>query len=72
MSAKIVHISDLHFGPPFVPSVAEALLQAISSLAPDAIVVSGDLTQRAKRHQFEEARRVLRPHVGIPHARYSG
>lgn len=57
MSAKIVHISDLHFGPPFVPSVAEALLQAISSLAPDAIVVSGDLTQRAKRHQFEEARR---------------
>lgn len=57
MSAKILHISDLHFGPPFVPEVAEALLQTIPSLAPDAIVISGDLTQRAKRHQFEEARR---------------
>jgi 3',5'-cyclic AMP phosphodiesterase CpdA len=39
-----------------VPAVAEALLQAVPSLEPDAIVVSGDLTQRAKRHQFEEAR----------------
>ena len=57
MLARILHISDLHFGPPFVPAVAEALLQAIPSLAPDAIVVSGDLTQRAKRHQFKEARR---------------
>lgn len=54
---RILHISDLHFGPPFVPAVAEALLQTIPSLAPDAIVVSGDLTQRAKRDQFEEARR---------------
>ena len=57
MLARILHISDLHFGPPFVPAIAEALLQAIPSLAPDAIVVSGDLTQRATRHQFEEARR---------------
>jgi 3',5'-cyclic AMP phosphodiesterase CpdA len=56
MLARILHISDLHFGPPFVPAIAEALLQAIPSLAPDAIVVSGDLTQRAKRYQFEEAR----------------
>jgi 3',5'-cyclic AMP phosphodiesterase CpdA len=39
--------------------VAEALLRIIPSLAPDAIVVSGDLTQRAKRRQFEEARRFL-------------
>ncbi|NQV70711.1 MAG: metallophosphoesterase [Pseudohongiella sp.] len=56
MSTRILHISDLHFGPPFVPAVAEALLQTLPSLALDAIVVSGDLTQRAKRHQFEQAR----------------
>jgi 3',5'-cyclic AMP phosphodiesterase CpdA len=55
-STRILHISDLHFGPPFVPTVAEALLRTIPSIGPDAIVVSGDLTQRAKRHQFEEAR----------------
>jgi 3',5'-cyclic AMP phosphodiesterase CpdA len=53
MSTKILHISDLHFGPPFVPVVAAALLQTVPSLAPDVIVVSGDLTQRAKRAQFD-------------------
>ena len=56
MSTRILHISDLHFGPPFVPAVAEALLCTIPALEPDAIVVSGDLTQRAKRSQFEQAR----------------
>ncbi|MFM2095889.1 MAG: hypothetical protein RIS70_3013 [Planctomycetota bacterium] len=55
----ILHISDLHFGPPYVPRVGEALLRMIPSLEPDAIVVSGDLTQRAKRTQFEEARAFL-------------
>ena len=57
MSTRILHISDLHFGPPFVHTVAEALMQTVPSLEPDAVVVSGDITQRAKRHQFEEARR---------------
>jgi 3',5'-cyclic AMP phosphodiesterase CpdA len=56
MFTRILHISDLHFGPPFLPAVAEALLQSIPSLAPDAVVASGDLTQRAKRDQFEECR----------------
>ena len=41
-TTRILQISDLHFGPPFVPQVAEALLQTIPDLAPDAIVVSGD------------------------------
>jgi len=31
-------------------------METIPSLKPDAIVVSGDLTQRAKRAQFKEAR----------------
>lgn len=56
MTTRILHISDLHFGPPFVPAVAEALLQTVPSLAPDVIVASGDLTQRAKRSQFEACR----------------
>jgi 3',5'-cyclic AMP phosphodiesterase CpdA len=55
-NTRILQISDLHFGPPFVRQVADALLQTIPDLNPDAIVVSGDLTQRAKRVQFEEAR----------------
>lgn len=66
MTTRILHISDLHFGPPFVPTVARALMDTIPSLALDAIVVSGDITQRAKRHQFEEARRFLDSLPDIP------
>lgn len=55
-STRLLHISDLHFGPPFLPVVAEALMDTIPELAVDAIVASGDITQRAKREQFEQAR----------------
>lgn len=51
----LVHLSDLHFG-----RVDEALLEPLRALvhqiAPDVVVVSGDLTQRAKSEQFEAAR----------------
>ena len=66
MPTRILHISDLHFGPPFVPAVAEVLLQTIPSLDPDVIVVSGDLTQRARRHQFEEARQFFDRMPNLP------
>jgi 3',5'-cyclic AMP phosphodiesterase CpdA len=52
----VLHISDLHFGPPFVPRVGEALLKIAPVLEPDVIVVTGDITQRAKPEQFAEAR----------------
>ncbi len=53
---QILHISDLHFGPPLVLNVAEALIDCASQLRFDAVVVSGDLTQRARREQFLAAR----------------
>jgi len=59
MPTKILHISDLHFGPPYLPEAGEALCRIVPTLEPDAVVVSGDLTQRAKRGQFEEARQFL-------------
>ncbi|MGH7507504.1 MAG: metallophosphoesterase family protein [Longimicrobiales bacterium] len=52
----LLHISDLHFGPPFVPEVGEALIRAAFELEPDIIVNSGDFTQRAKREQYSAAR----------------
>lgn len=67
----ILHISDLHFGPPFLPVVGEALLAIAPTLKPDLIVASGDFTQRAKREQFAEARAFLNrlpqvPQVVVP------
>jgi 3',5'-cyclic AMP phosphodiesterase CpdA len=54
----VVHLSDLHFGRED-PAVVAALSQELVRLAPDLIAVSGDLTQRARRHQFKRARRFL-------------
>jgi len=55
----LLHISDLHFGPPYVPVAGEALLRIAPTLNVDAVVASGDFTQRAKPEQFAEARAFL-------------
>lgn len=55
----LLQVSDLHFGPPFLEHVGEAALRKAPELNPDAIIISGDLTQRAKRSQFEDARKFM-------------
>lgn len=56
----VVHASDIHFGTPHLPHVAEAFRSDVRTLKPDVIVVSGDLTQRAKVHEFQAAAAFLR------------
>ncbi|NJN45155.1 MAG: 3',5'-cyclic-nucleotide phosphodiesterase [Candidatus Competibacteraceae bacterium] len=53
---ELMHFSDLHFGKHFLPPVAEALLTSCKQLQPPLMVISGDLTQRAKREEFRQAR----------------
>lgn len=55
----LLHVSDLHFGPPYVEHVGEALQAFAAALRPDAIIASGDFTQRAKEEQFAAARAFL-------------
>jgi 3',5'-cyclic AMP phosphodiesterase CpdA len=66
---RIAHISDLHFGRQD-PAVAEGLLVALAQAAPDLVAVTGDLTQRAHRHEFAAARafldRIAPPALVIP------
>jgi 3',5'-cyclic AMP phosphodiesterase CpdA len=50
----IAHLSDLHFGTEN-RDMAEALLRNLNDLAPSLVVISGDLTQRARTDQFEAA-----------------
>jgi 3',5'-cyclic AMP phosphodiesterase CpdA len=50
----IAHISDLHFGAED-PVVVERLLFSLAERRPDLVVVSGDLTQRARVAQFRAA-----------------
>lgn len=51
----LLQISDPHFGTE-QRSVVEALRELAQSLRPEIVVLSGDITQRARRSQFEAAR----------------
>lgn len=65
----IVHMSDLHFG-----RVDQAILgplsEMVKKLGPQLVVVSGDLTQRAKSREFIQARQFLdglpKPQIVVP------
>jgi 3',5'-cyclic AMP phosphodiesterase CpdA len=68
----VLHVSDLHFGRPASSERLESLLKLVAELEPDAVAISGDLTQRCSRKEFELARRYLEsigevaPYVVIP------
>jgi 3',5'-cyclic AMP phosphodiesterase CpdA len=66
---RIVHLSDLHFGR-VDAAVLEPLRERVRQIDPHVVVVSGDLTQRAKIGQFREAKAFLdtlpRPQVVVP------
>lgn len=59
----IAHVSDLHFGTE-IPALAAALRDELNAAPPSLVVVSGDLTQRARRSQFAAARAFL---ATLPH-----
>ena len=54
----IVHLSDVHFGR-VDERLVDPLVDAVRAIAPDLVAVSGDLTQRARRAQFRQARAFL-------------
>jgi len=51
---RIAQLSDPHFGT-ILPGVREGLLATLKELNPDLILLTGDITQRARRKQFIEA-----------------
>lgn len=55
---KILHLSDLHFGTE-IPHIFEALIPDCQRLNPDIIIISGDLTQRAKHDQYDAAKQFI-------------
>ena len=57
---RALHVSDLHFGPPAVPAQLDAIAQTIFDRRFDVVVVSGDLSQRARPGEFQAARQLLR------------
>lgn len=56
MTTQIVHIGDLHFGGVADIPQVEALERLLPDLRPDAIVIGGDLSQRARHGEFQRGR----------------
>jgi 3',5'-cyclic AMP phosphodiesterase CpdA len=65
----IAQISDIHFGR-IDPIVAERCAEDLHALKPSLLVVSGDLTQRARRKQYQAAadylKRLPQPQLVVP------
>ncbi|MCK7494300.1 MAG: metallophosphoesterase [Comamonadaceae bacterium] len=65
----LLHVSDPHFGTEREP-VVQALLKLAHELKPELVVLSGDITQRARRAQFAAAGRFTdrlgAPLVAVP------
>ena len=55
---EIVQISDTHFGTE-VGEVEDALVACLREAPPDTVLLTGDVTQRARRWQFERAQKFL-------------
>lgn len=51
---RILHLSDTHFGTE-VPEVVRALEIHLQEMPADLLIISGDITQRARRAQFAAA-----------------
>jgi len=53
---RLLHLSDIHFGGSADIQVVEGLEAELPYLRTDAIIVSGDLCQRARHGEFQRAR----------------
>lgn len=60
MTVQLLHLSDLHFGALAQIEQIEALEAMIPDLRPHAVVMSGDLSQRARHGEFQRARALIR------------
>lgn len=65
-SLTVLHTSDYQVGRPYLPRAADAMIELAHEVQPDVVVASGDLTQRAKRREFEEARALLERFGDVP------
>jgi 3',5'-cyclic AMP phosphodiesterase CpdA len=66
----LLQLSDLHFGPGYRSQLGQAILQDIDALNPEAVVLAGDFTLRARHPEYQAARGYLesitRPKLMVP------
>ncbi len=64
MTTRLFHISDVHFGVENREALDE-VARAVAQEKPDAVVCTGDLTQRAKRSEYAAAKEWFAS-LGVP------
>jgi 3',5'-cyclic AMP phosphodiesterase CpdA len=64
MTTRLFHISDVHFGVEDRAAL-DAFARAVAEERPDAVVCTGDLTQRAKHSEYAAAQRWFAS-LGVP------
>lgn len=52
-ASTLIHLSDLHFGRPVDLAQIRAVVRQVPGLTPDAIVVSGDISQRGRHGEYQ-------------------
>jgi 3',5'-cyclic AMP phosphodiesterase CpdA len=60
VTVQLVHVADLHFGGLADIRQIEALEAMLPDLRPDAVVIGGDMSQRARHGEFQRARAFAR------------
>jgi 3',5'-cyclic AMP phosphodiesterase CpdA len=61
---KLFHVSDVHFGAED-PAALAWFRNCVAAEAPDAVIMTGDLTMRARTREFEQGGAWLRS-LGVP------
>jgi 3',5'-cyclic AMP phosphodiesterase CpdA len=60
VTVQLVHVADLHFGGVADIRQIEALEGMLPDLRPDAVIIGGDMSQRARHGEFQRARAFAR------------
>lgn len=64
MSMKLFHVSDVHFGAED-PAALDWFAQCVADESPDAVIMTGDLTMRARTREFDAGGKWLMS-LGVP------
>lgn len=59
MNRRLIHVSDLHKGTDWSPVVDDALVALVGELAPELVVVTGDVSNRGRRPELQAARALV-------------
>ena len=56
---EIVQLSDIHVGAQFREAIFDQVIEEVNSLKPDAVIITGDLTNEGLKEQYEKCKTLI-------------